>query len=389
MPVQLRIADDRKPIHWHGRTMAGLQIMDYLPACAFLAFVYFLGEMLVMEKTSRNYLLGAVFLAYSGILIRAWLLFTQRMHLVPYLYEFSLPFLFLFGPLLRQYFKYSVMPGGRSGSRQRMWLLHLLPAVVATAMLLPDWMQSNEEKVGRILALYQGKADFPGILLFPLGLFHTAAYIVWTLIDIRRVFTLENLRREGVIRASILFLGLIATGCSIALAALFSGHPEWLAISITFIAINAPLVYIVQRRYPQFLLDLETIVRREKERSRYQKSRLSGIDVNGLERGLRDLMEDRQAYRQEDLTLAMLADELEISAHQLSEYLNHQLNVNFAGYVNEYRVRAAEKLLGDEPGKTILSVAYDVGFNSKTAFNDAFMRHRKMSPGQYRKTLKS
>ena len=87
----------------------------------------------------------------------------------------------------------------------------------------------------------------------------------------------------------------------------------------------------------------------EKEKNRYQKSRLGSIDVSDLEVRLNQIMIKEQAFQEEDLSLPELANRLEITAHQLSEYINHNLNQNFSGFVNQYRVQSACDLLIGEP----------------------------------------
>ena len=85
-------------------------------------------------------------------------------------------------------------------------------------------------------------------------------------------------------------------------------------------------------------------------------------------------------YRDESLSLAGLAERAQLTGHQLSEYFNVQLQVNFSRYVNRHRVQAACELLVEKPELTVLNVAFEVGFNSKSVFNTAFSRETGLSP---------
>jgi len=96
-------------------------------------------------------------------------------------------------------------------------------------------------------------------------------------------------------------------------------------------------------------------------------------------------MIEEKLYRDEDLTLKKLADHLSLKPNQLSEFLNNHLNRNFNSYVNFYRVEEAKKILIEEMERTIISIAYLVGFNSKSVFNTSFSKFTGMSPAQYRK----
>ncbi|HNF16549.1 MAG TPA: helix-turn-helix domain-containing protein, partial [Leptospiraceae bacterium] len=80
-----------------------------------------------------------------------------------------------------------------------------------------------------------------------------------------------------------------------------------------------------------------------------------------------------------------LSEELGISVHQLSQILNERLGKNFHQYINEHRIEEAKRMILDEPERTVLSVAYAVGFNSKSAFSKAFRTFTGITAQEYRK----
>ena len=67
--------------------------------------------------------------------------------------------------------------------------------------------------------------------------------------------------------------------------------------------------------------------------------------------------------------------------------INERLNMNFNTFINQYRIDEAQKLLIRDPERSVISVAYDVGFNSKSSFYDAFSRYTGVTPQAYRKKL--
>ena len=97
-------------------------------------------------------------------------------------------------------------------------------------------------------------------------------------------------------------------------------------------------------------------------------------------------MDEERLYTDDQLTLRDLADELSISPHQLSQLLNERLDTNFSNFVNQFRIRDARDMLLNQPEKTVLAVSLEVGFNSKSAFYEAFSRFTGMSPQAFRKT---
>jgi len=125
--------------------------------------------------------------------------------------------------------------------------------------------------------------------------------------------------------------------------------------------------------------DQELPVRAEK------KSYLKGIDAEELNGHLTDLMKEEKKYRDDNLTLNSLAALLDITSHQLSEFLNERLNMNFNTFVNSYRIEEAKQILIGEPDSSITSIAYKVGFNSISSFYKFFKDETGMKPKEYRR----
>jgi YesN/AraC family two-component response regulator len=75
-----------------------------------------------------------------------------------------------------------------------------------------------------------------------------------------------------------------------------------------------------------------------------------------------------------------------ISTHQLSQLINEQSKTDFRNYVNSFRIDEAKTLLILEPERSIISICFHVGFNSKAAFNKAFKKVVGCSPGEFRET---
>jgi AraC-like DNA-binding protein len=116
---------------------------------------------------------------------------------------------------------------------------------------------------------------------------------------------------------------------------------------------------------------------------------LQGIDVKKLQENLDELLMKEKLYCDEDLSLKRLADLLSIQQQELSVYLNHYLQMNFNSYLNKYRVDEAIILMKEDKERSLLSIAFAVGFNSKSVFYDAFTKQTGLSPARYRKTFLS
>ena len=123
--------------------------------------------------------------------------------------------------------------------------------------------------------------------------------------------------------------------------------------------------------------------------ARYERSGLSEREAAALKSALLSAMEQQRPWRNRDLTLADLAQQLSTTPHKLSELLNSQLEQSFYDFVNGYRVRYVQRRIEDEDARNlkILALALDAGFASKSTFNDVFKKHTGRTPSDYRRSV--
>lgn len=119
----------------------------------------------------------------------------------------------------------------------------------------------------------------------------------------------------------------------------------------------------------------------------------SGIDKNDIPKLLNLLIthiQDKKPYLREDYKLIDLSSETGIPSHHISELLNIHYHKNFSEFVNEYRIKEAKKLLVSKNyyNRTISSIGFDVGFNSRTSFYRSFKKFVGSTPSVYQKMHK-
>lgn len=166
---------------------------------------------------------------------------------------------------------------------------------------------------------------------------------------------------------------------------LFTG----LEVSVTVWAL-----FFVMRQSAVFSVDERKLVRdlfeapAEEEgpaaAAKYSRSSLDGPARARIQRKLQDEMLTAQRFRDQRLTLRGLCQHMKESPHYVSQVINQDLDANFYDFVNSHRIESAKQALAAEPGKTVLEIALEVGFNSKSTFNAAFRRHTGMTPTEYR-----
>ena len=97
-------------------------------------------------------------------------------------------------------------------------------------------------------------------------------------------------------------------------------------------------------------------------------------------------MEDNRPYLEEDLSLQKLSLMMNISTHHLSQSINQNLHTNFYKFVNAYRVEEVKKKLKNPEFEkySILGIAFESGFNSKSTFNKIFKEETGMTPSEFK-----
>lgn len=190
--------------------------------------------------------------------------------------------------------------------------------------------------------------------------------------------------KSQAIRTQVLILlaAFASTLVSIALLGLgfLLGSDPVLLMGGAIITVINVCVFLSNMRYPNFYRIIEIEIKKAK----YERSLLTGLDTEVIFERLTDLMGVESIYTDFDLSLESLAQMLSISPHQLSQFMNERLGTNFRNYINSYRIEEAKKILINDPDKNILTVCYDVGFNSKSTFNHCFKKYTNKTPSEFR-----
>lgn len=115
---------------------------------------------------------------------------------------------------------------------------------------------------------------------------------------------------------------------------------------------------------------------------RYAKSGLNIEMAGEIYRKLTDFMNDGTLYKNENLTLSELAKRLGVHPNHLSQVINEQEGKNFYNYINAIRIKEFIRLasLPENKKYTMISLAYDVGFSSKSTFNKHFKSYTGTTP---------
>lgn len=126
-----------------------------------------------------------------------------------------------------------------------------------------------------------------------------------------------------------------------------------------------------------------------KETEKYSKSGLKDIQADKYLKKLLTYMETNKPFLDGDLTINDLSDKTGIARHHITQVLNEKYKRNFFTFVNEYRVKEVMERFSEPKfnNYTILAIALDAGFNSKTTFNSFFKSQTGLTPSEYREKM--
>ncbi len=309
----------------------------------------------------------------------------------------QLPFPFLHGPFL---YLYILFLSAQQRYRWR-YLIHFIPAVVVLMILtfvLPDVFVRTQSEI-KILPQFEAFFQILVVAIILSGL--TYVVLSLRLLHAHRrniIGQLSNTDRITLNWIRYLILGMSA----IWVVVIFSDSPQTLytvvALFIFFIGyfgirqvgvfsnLSAAHEIYAPSLLKQSWQDVDQAIPAEK--LKYEKTRLNESVASLIHGKLNVLMKEQKCYQDPELTLGDLAKRLELHPVILSQVINSKEGKSFYDYVNSHRVEAFKELLLDPKSQqfTLLSLAFDCGFNSKTSFNRNFKKITHMSPSAYAKS---
>jgi len=372
--------------------------MDIVAIITLLGIVqgFFMGTLLLLSKGPNrraNRFLGTLFICYSLSILHFFLDRSGLYVQVPHLMRIGLPVLFLFGPLF--YFYVKVLTDRTIRLRARD-LIHAVPFLLLVAVMMPFYLSGREAKLVEIGRMKVFATEPAFLIVSTIQVLHLFAYMVPVRLILREYnlkirntkSSLERINLRWLRTGTTLYLivfGFILL--LITLQALGIRTVELYQTSIPLIvtAIIYGLGYMGLRQ-PEIFSPVEEMAAGKK----YEKSTLTPELAREYSTRVKTYVEAEKPYLDSELTLPLLADRVGLPAYQLSQVINESLGANFFDFINGYRVEEAKRLFMDSStdAYTILAVAEEAGFNSKSAFNAAFKRFAGRTPSEFRQSLK-
>ncbi len=118
--------------------------------------------------------------------------------------------------------------------------------------------------------------------------------------------------------------------------------------------------------------------------SKYLKTGLKDNEKERIINELERLIYEDKVFMNNTLSIAKVAKEINTSTHALSQVINENYHHSFFDLISKNRIAEAGKLLKENRESKISDIAYEVGYNSLSAFNTAFKKQTGSTPTQFR-----
>lgn len=328
------------------------------------------------EQNSKNTLLSGILFIYALMIISS-LILSAGIHSELFTWaHVSNQSMFLIGPLLYLYIKLQL-----DRNYQLSWqaFIHGIPFLVATLYLIlkfnfiqiPITCRSNHILVGSIAFI------------------HSLVYFSFSMRDLKRTgFHIKSsFRRLKDKKAGL--LPFLVYGCFFIwltkllfflawdISGFYQGCNELvnLYFLVSFILLIIFTYFILLK--PNYF----------KSDEKYKNSLLTPSEKSKYKKALLSLMETEKAFLNPLISLNHLAKHMAVPTRYLSQVINETMHKSFYELINEYRVQECLKYFSDSnhSHKTILEIAYEAGFNSKSTFNTSFTKYVGVTPKEFRK----
>jgi AraC-like DNA-binding protein len=352
------------------------------------------GIMIFISKRSRHlsFVFLIIWLAIIAAFLGARLLPFQ---VTDYFKPGIFPLLLMFGPLLYLYVNSLSVENFKL---KPVMLLHLIPLIVVgihRIIVSPVSIGGPTNPAGSTMYFYNK-------IYFSLLVLSLLTYWIFSLKLILRHrknipnhfsnYTSKN-SLDWLVSVLTLFLVLFVIDFSMSFITRVLGFEigrfSFLSLNLTiftfimiFFGINQSVIYNKQR------VVKEEPDNSENQEARYLRSSLNEKQMEELTNTVFQYLKNKKPYLNPDYSLQMMAEDLNISRHKLSEAINNGQKKNFYKLINEFRVEEVKEMLVNPAFShyTVLGIGLECGFNSKTSFNRIFKEETGLTPTEYKRT---
>lgn len=294
---------------------------------------------------------------------------TGLINAFPFLSGIIFPLLFCLGPLLY------IVPKEIAREKIMKLTLHFIPSVTVFLSLLPFYLSNTDNKINFMENYYSGQGSILGVLIFWIGIIHLTIYLMYSLKTIRR-----RKLSTGLYYIYVIFSLMIAVEISINFLSYFINIKPDLMDKIDLIFISLLLYSLGFRSF------FTSLSNRTKEA--YAGTTMT-ISEKKILKDVVNTMVENEFYLDPDMSLDKFAKKAGYHRNQVSRYVNQELGLSFKDWINTYRIDYFKSSLIDKQEESILDLALNAGFKSKSTYTTLFKKKYNLTPGSYRKKFKN
>jgi AraC-like DNA-binding protein len=339
------------------------------------------------RKQISNIILSAFFIVQFIVILNYLLesVSTKQTNFYLQIAFIQFPFELLWGPLIYFYVKSQV----RSEFKFK-WkdLVHLTPFILTFGFIISHYtILDNLTKrylfeTGQIYKWFP-YFNFPYYLILFTYNFSALVLIIKYERNLKNYYSFMVRRNLNWLK--VVLYGYIIT-CIITAIPSIAGDHYSIPYDVKIITLFLPFLIFFNILFYKAMIQPYVIMIPD-EKPKYSNSNIYPADIQDYSKSIETFITTQKPYLNPSLTLHDLAVSVGIVERIISQVINQKWNQNFFSFINTYRVEEAKKLLRsfDQERSTMLGISFDAGFNSKSAFYEAFKKQTGMTPTEFRK----
>ncbi|MGE6355942.1 helix-turn-helix domain-containing protein [Flavobacterium sp. NPDC079362] len=323
-----------------------------------LLAVYF--AFFAQKKQFSNYFLALLLFTLSIRIIKS-VFFYFNPNLSGIFIQIGLSGCILIGPFLYLYLRNCIT------NNARRWGFHIFPFLLSITIL------------GIIYPYVEHSAVWSKYIVCGIYV-QWLLYIIGSFRFVKPAFQKLIQKKEKLTSIDIWLLSIFVGVFLIWLAYNIASYTSYIvgAISFSFVLYLMILLFVLKIKKNTSFFE---------EKEKYKNKAIDHTTIEQITQKI-NIIKDKELYLNPNLTLSDTAKELEVSQHNLSQFLNNNLNISFTLFINELRIEKAKELLSHPNLYTIEAIGYESGFKSKSTFFTAFKKITSQTPLEFQKTKK-
>ncbi|WP_347921985.1 helix-turn-helix domain-containing protein [Pontimicrobium sp. SW4] len=298
-------------------------------------------------------------------------------------------------PLLHGVFLYYYVSSITNQFPKRNWVawLHLTPSIIGYMCIILFFKSSTAQRLHLYEndeISYENFMNFGLILIFLSGII----YVAWSSVLLSKHKKKIRNQFSDIEEINLKWLRLLTYGLGVVWCiVIFTNNDQYIFLGVSvfviligFFGVQQQTIFsgkkLVLEKFKAESLDNE-------QKEKYLSSGLGDKLAVKVHNDLIKLFTEDEYYKEMNLSLNDLATKLDIHPNYLSQIINEKEGKNFYDFVNTFRVKEFKRLIKIPENKqyTLLALAYDCGFNSKSSFNRYFKKSTGKTPSQYAKAF--